>query len=380
MGLNIGITCYPSVGGSGVVATELGKLLAEQGHTIHFITSAVPFRLNRVYPNIFFHQVEVNQYSVFQYPPYDIALASKMAEIIEREELDILHVHYAIPHAVCAILGKQMARSDVKIVTTLHGTDITVLGTDSALAPAIKFGIEQSDAVTAVSHSLAGQTKEMIQPDKHIETVYNFIDERVYHPVEAVRDLRKEFGIKEDEKVVIHVSNFRAVKRVTDVIKVFAHIAEHMPAKLLLVGDGPEMTVVCRLAESLGLEGQILYLGKQNNVAELYTISDIKLLLSEKESFGLVALEAMACGVPCIGTDAGGIPEVIEDGVNGFVRPVGDIPAISEAAIRLLSDESLYEQMQKQAIETVRERFHSSDIVKQYEHIYRGLLEENAHD
>ncbi|MEM1502011.1 N-acetyl-alpha-D-glucosaminyl L-malate synthase BshA [Domibacillus sp. 8LH] len=380
MGLNIGITCYPSVGGSGVVATELGKLLAEQGHTIHFITSAVPFRLNRVYPNIFFHQVEVNQYSVFQYPPYDIALASKMAEVIEREKLDILHVHYAIPHAVCAILGKQMAKSNVKIVTTLHGTDITVLGTDSALAPAIKFGIEQSDAVTAVSHSLVKQTKEMIAPDKHIETVYNFIDERVYRPVETARHLRKEFGIKDEEKVVIHVSNFRAVKRVTDVIKVFANIAEQMPAKLLLVGDGPEMTVVCRLAESLGLEGQVLYLGKQNNLAELYTISDVKLLLSEKESFGLVALEAMACGVPCIGTNAGGIPEVIEDGENGFVRPIGDIEAISGAAIELLTNEALYERMKQRSMKTVQEQFHSSDIVKQYERIYYSLLEEAIYD
>lgn len=380
MGLNIGITCYPTVGGSGVVATELGKLLAEQGHTIHFITSAVPFRLNRMYPNIFFHQVEVNQYSVFQYPPYDIALASKMAEVIEREKLDILHVHYAIPHAVCAILGKQMAKSNVKIVTTLHGTDITVLGTDSALAPAIKFGIEQSDAVTAVSHSLAKQTKEVIDPDKYIETVYNFIDERVYRPLKASQHLKREFGIRDDEKVVIHVSNFRAVKRVTDVIKVFAAIAEEMPAKLLLVGDGPEMTVVCRLAESLGLEGQVLYLGKQDNLEELYAISDIKLLLSEKESFGLVALEAMACGVPCIGTDAGGIPEVIEDGENGFVRQVGDIPALSEAAIALLTDAALYERIKQQAIETATERFHSSDIVRQYERIYTSLLEEAVHD
>lgn len=379
MGLNIGITCYPTVGGSGVVATELGKLLAEKGHTIHFITSAVPFRLNRMYHNIFFHQVEVNQYSVFQYPPYDIALASKMADIIQREKLDILHVHYAIPHAVCAILAKQMAKSNVKIVTTLHGTDITVLGSDSALTPAIKFGIEQSDAVTAVSDSLVRQTQDMIAPEKDIETVYNFIDERVYRPVSAYH-LKKEFGIRDDEKVVIHVSNFRAVKRVTDVVKVFANIAEQMPAKLLLVGDGPEMTVVCRLAESLGLEGRVLYLGKQDNVEELYAISDVKLLLSEKESFGLVALEAMACGVPCIGTNAGGIPEVIEDGENGFVRPIGDINAISEAAIQLLTNDSLYTRIKQRAIETVQERFHSSDIVRQYESVYYGLLKETVHD
>ncbi|OMP65845.1 N-acetyl-alpha-D-glucosaminyl L-malate synthase BshA [Domibacillus epiphyticus] len=380
MGLNIGITCYPTVGGSGVVATELGKLLAEKGHTIHFITSAVPFRLNRMYHNIFFHQVEVNQYSVFQYPPYDIALASKMADVIDREKLDILHVHYAIPHAVCAILGKQMAKSNVKIVTTLHGTDITVLGSDSALTSAIKFGIEQSDAVTAVSDSLVNQTIELIEPDKKIETVYNFIDERVYRPTESTQHLKKEFGIEENEKVVIHVSNFRPVKRVTDVVNVFARIVNEMPAKLLLVGDGPEMTVVCRLVEALGLEGSVLYLGKQNNLAELYGISDLKLLLSEKESFGLVALEAMACGVPCIGTDAGGIPEVIEDGKNGFICPVGDIESISAAAISLLTDRQLYESMRKQAIETVQTRFHSSDIVGQYEHVYDRLLKEDHHD
>ncbi len=380
MGLNIGITCYPTVGGSGVVATELGKLLAEKGHNIHFITSAVPFRLNRMYHNIFFHQVEVNQYSVFQYAPYDIALASKMADVIRREKLDILHVHYAIPHAVCAILAKQMAKSNVKIVTTLHGTDITVLGADAAMTSAIKYGIEQSDAVTAVSDSLVQQTKEMITPDKPIETVYNFIDERVYRPVHQVSHLKKEFGIAENEKVMIHVSNFRAVKRVTDVIKVFARVLEQMPAKLLLVGDGPEKTVVCRLAESLGLEGQVLYLGKQDNVEELYGISDVKLLLSEKESFGLVALEAMACGVPCVGTKAGGIPEVIEDGKNGFVCPIGDIEAISDAVIRLLTDEALFEQMKQKAIETVQTRFHSADIVGQYERIYEKLLKENEND
>ncbi|OKL37970.1 N-acetyl-alpha-D-glucosaminyl L-malate synthase BshA [Domibacillus mangrovi] len=380
MRLNIGITCYPTVGGSGVVATELGKLLAEKGHNIHFITSAVPFRLNRMYHNIYFHQVDVNQYSVFQYPPYDIALASKMADVIEREKLDILHVHYAIPHAVCAILGKQMAKSNVKIVTTLHGTDITVLGSDSSLTQAIKFGIEQSDAVTAVSHSLVSQTKELIAPEKYIETVHNFIDERVYRPIKSIYHLKQEYGIEDDEKVIIHVSNFRPVKRVTDVVNVFARIVETMPAKLLLVGDGPEMTAVCRLVQELGIEGRVLYLGKQDNLAELYAISDLKLLLSEKESFGLVALEAMACGVPCIGTNVGGIPEVIDDGKNGFVCPVGDIEAISEAAIALLTDQWLYEKVKNEAIETVKTRFHSADIVEQYERVYDRLLKENDHD
>jgi N-acetyl-alpha-D-glucosaminyl L-malate synthase BshA len=217
MKLKIGITCYPSVGGSGVIGTELGKLLAERGHEIHFITSSVPFRLNKFYPNIYFHQVEVNQYSVFQYPPYDLALASKMAEVAEREKLDLLHVHYAIPHAVCAILAKQMVGRDIKIMTTLHGTDITILGSDHSLNNLIRFGIEQSDLVTAVSNSLVKETYELIKPKKEIHTVYNFIDERVYRKHDMTH-LKKEYGISEEEKVIIHISNFRKVKRVEDVI------------------------------------------------------------------------------------------------------------------------------------------------------------------
>jgi L-malate glycosyltransferase len=373
MKLKIGITCYPTVGGSGVVATELGKLLAEKGHEIHFITSSIPFRINKMYHNIYFHQVEVNQYSVFQYAPYDIALANKMAEIIERENLDILHVHYAIPHAVCAILGKQMADRDVKIVTTLHGTDITVLGYDPSLTGAIRFGIEKSDVVTAVSNALADQTNELIHPDKEIKTVYNFIDERVYRHVDSSH-LRKEYGIHEDEKAVIHVSNFRGVKRVKDVVSSFNLIQKKIPAKLLLVGDGPEMTVVCKQVNDLGLRDRVLFLGKQDNLEELYSISDLKLLLSEKESFGLVALEAMACGVPCIGTNTGGIPEVIEDDSNGYICEVGDVEAIASKAIRLLGDDSLHETLSKNALETARTKFHSKKILEQYEKIYREIM------
>ncbi|MGZ4159866.1 MAG: N-acetyl-alpha-D-glucosaminyl L-malate synthase BshA, partial [Neobacillus sp.] len=251
--LKIGITCYPSVGGSGVVATELGKMLAEKGHEIHFISSSIPFRLNRIYHNIYYHQVEVNQYSVFQYPPYDIALASKIAEVANREKLDLLHVHYAIPHAVCAILAKQMSKRDLKIVTTLHGTDITVLGYDPSLTEAIRFGIEKSDVVTAVSNALVEQTYELINPDKRIETVYNFIDERVYQKRDA-QHLREEFGIGKEEKTIIHVSNFRAVKRVQDIVNTFANISAVMPAKLLLVGDGPEIGGICKLVRELGIE------------------------------------------------------------------------------------------------------------------------------
>ncbi|KSU63449.1 N-acetyl-alpha-D-glucosaminyl L-malate synthase BshA [[Bacillus] enclensis] len=373
MKLRIGITCYPTVGGSGVVATELGKLLAEKGHEIHFITSSIPFRINKMYHNIYFHQVEVNQYSVFQYPPYDIALANKMAEIIKRENLDILHVHYAIPHAVCAILGKQMADRDVKIVTTLHGTDITVLGYDPSLTGAIRFGIEKSDVVTAVSNALVDQTHDLIHPDKEIKTVYNFIDERVYRPVDS-SELRKEYGIAQGEKVIIHVSNFRGVKRVGDVVASFNLIQKEIPAKLLLVGDGPEMTVVCRQVKELGLNDRVLFLGKQDNLEELYSISHLKLLLSEKESFGLVALEAMACGVPAIGTETGGIPEVIEEGFNGYICKVGDVEEISSKAIGLLSNEELHRTLSDNALETARTKFHSKKILGQYEQIYRELV------
>ncbi|OCA90909.1 N-acetyl-alpha-D-glucosaminyl L-malate synthase BshA [Bacillus sp. FJAT-27225] len=371
--LKIGITCYPTVGGSGVIGTELGKLLAEKGHEIHFISSSLPFRLKRMYHNIHYHEVEVNQYSVFQYPPYDIALASKMAEVANQEGLDLLHVHYAIPHAVCAILARQMSGRDLKVMTTLHGTDITVLGNDPSLADAIKFGIEKSDIVTAVSNSLVSQTMELIHPDKEIETVYNFIDERVYLR-RADLELKKKLKVDESEKVVIHVSNFRTVKRVPDVIRTFAKIAEAMPAKLLLIGDGPEKRNVTRLVAELGLRDKVLFLGKQDNVEELYSISDLMLLLSEKESFGLVALEAMACGVPCIGTDIGGIPEVIRDGITGFICPLGDIEAISENAIALLSDPELHQRFSKKAASDTKERFNADRIVGEYETLYYKLL------
>ncbi|AJH77158.1 N-acetyl-alpha-D-glucosaminyl L-malate synthase BshA [Heyndrickxia coagulans] len=373
--LKIGITCYPTVGGSGVIATELGQLLAENGHEIHFITSSVPFRLNKMYPNIYTHQVEVNQYAVFQYPPYDIALASKIAEVAEREQLDVLHVHYAIPHAICAILGKMMTGTRMKIVTTLHGTDITVLGYDPSLVSAIRFGIERSDAVTAVSDALVRQTYDLIRPQKNISTVYNFVDERVYRKMEAGH-LKQDYGISEKEKVLIHVSNFRAVKRVPDVVKAFAKVRAQMPAKLLLVGDGPEMTVVSRLVAQCGIEKDVLFLGKQDRIEELYAISDLMLLLSEKESFGLVALEAMACGVPCIGTRVGGIPEVITDGMNGYLCGLGDVEAVAGKAIRLLEDPGLYAAFSKACEKTVKDKFYSRNILKQYEQIYEQTVNE----
>jgi L-malate glycosyltransferase len=371
--LKIGITCYPTVGGSGVVATELGKLLAEKGHQIHFISSSLPFRLKKMYHNIFSHEVEVNQYSVFQYPPYDIALASKIAEVAVMEDLDVLHVHYAIPHAVCAILARQMSGRDLKIVTTLHGTDITVLGYDPSLTDAIRFGIEKSDFVTAVSNSLITQTHELIKPKKEIQCVYNFIDKRVNTRTDSSA-LRNEYGILPDEKVVIHVSNFRPVKRVPDVIKAFAGIAKQMPAKLLLVGDGPEMKTVCNLAGELGIRDKVLLLGKQERVEELYSLSDLMLLLSEKESFGLVALEAMACGVPCIGTDVGGIPEVIVDGETGYICELGSIQSITEKAVQILSNPQIHKRFSAKSVERAEKRFSADHIVAEYENIYYKLV------
>lgn len=372
--LKIGITCYPTVGGSGVIATELGKMLAERGHEIHFISSSIPFRLNKMYPNIYYHQVEVNQYAVFQYPPYDLALSSKMAEVINREELDLLHVHYAIPHAVCAILAKQMSNRDVKIVTTLHGTDITVLGYDPSLATGIRFGIEKSDLVTAVSNSLIAQTHDVIEPNKKIVPVYNFIDERVYRKVDASH-LKKEFAILNDEKVVIHVSNFRGVKRVTDVVKAFKRISDQIPSRLLLVGDGPEMSKVTKLVDELQLREKVLFLGKQENLEELYSLSDLMLLLSEKESFGLVALEAMACGVPVIGTNVGGIPEVIVPNETGYICELGDVEDIAKRSVSLLRDDKKHAQFSQESITRVRDYFRADIIVDQYEEIYKSILE-----
>lgn len=371
--LKIGITCYPTVGGSGVIATELGKMLAERGHEIHFITSSVPFRLNKLNPNIFFHEVEVNNYSVFQYPPYDLALASKMADVIQNEGLDILHVHYAVPHAVCAVLARSMANRDVRIMTTLHGTDITVLGQDSGLTKAIKYGIEQSDIVTAVSSALVKQTYQLIDTQKPIETVYNFVDEEVFKPLE-VDDLKSQFGIAPDEKVIIHVSNFRKIKNVTDVVQAFMKVRAQMKAKLILVGDGPDKHRIMEEVKHTSYSDDVLFLGKQENVAELYAISDLKLLLSEKESFGLVLLEAMACGVPGIGTMIGGIPEVIQHGVNGYLVDLHDVQAVADYALALLLNENKRQKFRDAAIKTAQTKFQSEKIISHYESLYEELL------
>lgn len=373
--LKIGITCYPTVGGSGVIATELGKLLAERGHEIHFITSSMPFRLNKIYPNIFFHEVAVNNYSVFQYPPYDIALASKMAEVIKEEQLDVLHVHYAIPHAVCAVLAREMSKRSFGIVTTLHGTDISVLGQDTTLAPAIKYGIDKSDIVTAVSQALKEKTYRIISTQKEIEVVYNFVDERVYKKLDP-GNLKEQFGIREDERVIIHVSNFRKIKNLPHIVESFFKIREQMPVKLLLVGDGPERHHIYEMVKASPYAEDVLLLGKQDNLEELYAISDLKLLLSKTESFGLVLLEAMACGVPCIGTNVGGIPEVIQHGVDGFIVSEGDVDQVATYAIELLSNPEKLQSFREAAMASVKGHFHSSCIVEQYEKLYERVAKQ----
>lgn len=369
----IGITCYPTIGGSGVIATELGMKLANLGFEIHFITSSMPFRLDQVNPNIYYHEVEVANYPVFQYPPYDLALAAKMAEVIDREEIDILHVHYAIPHAISAILAKDLSNHGVKVITTLHGTDITVLGYDPSFKRLIKYGIENSDAVTAVSESLAKQTKKSIDVQKDISVIYNFVNEREYYRKD-VPLIKEKYNISPDEKVLIHISNFRKVKRIEDIIWTFKHVRDEMDAKLILVGDGPESTRAFQLVKRLNLVRDVLFLGRQKCVSELLSIADLKLLLSEQESFGLVLLEAMSCKVPAIGTNVGGIPEVIEHGKTGYLVQLGDVKQAAAYAVQLLLDEKLYKRMSENAFEHARTSFHSTKIVEDYIQLYHHVL------
>lgn len=371
--MKIGITCYPSMGGSGIIATELGIKMAERGHEVHFITSNIPFRIRKPLPNMIFHQVEVNQYAVFQYPPYDITLSTKISEVIKEYDLDILHMHYAVPHAICGILAKQMSGKDIKIMTTLHGTDITVLGYDHSLKGAIKFGIEESDIVTSVSHSLAEQTKEIIHTDKEIVPIYNFVRENEF-PTRHDETFKTDYGISPDEKVLIHVSNFRSVKRIDTIIETFAKVHDKIPSKLVLLGDGPELIDMRQKTRDLGVEEHVLFLGKQDNVSAFYQLSDLVLLLSEKESFGLTLLEAMKTGVVPIGSNAGGIKEVIKHGETGYIVDVGDSDQASHYAIKLLQDRNLYEQFQSQMLLDIEQRFGSELITDQYEYYYRKML------
>ncbi|HAR6271686.1 TPA: N-acetyl-alpha-D-glucosaminyl L-malate synthase BshA [Staphylococcus pseudintermedius] len=373
--MKIGITCYPSVGGSGIIATELGILMAERGHEVHFITSNMPFRLNKPVPNITFHQVDVNQYAVFQYPPYDISLSTKIANVINEYDLDVLHMHYAIPHAICGILARQMSGKDIKIMTTLHGTDITVLGYDHSLRNAIKFGIEQSDIVTSVSESLKDETNEIIAPQKEIVPIYNFVRESEF-PTGYNTDLKESYGITQDEKVLIHVSNFRKVKRIDTIIDTFALIREHIQSKLLLIGDGPELHDMRIKVREMGLSDDVLFLGKQDCMSNFYQMSDIVLLMSEKESFGLTLLEAMKTGVVPIGTRAGGIQEVIQHRETGFLVGIGDSQTAADYALKLLTDSALYQSLRENMLHDIAKRFDSQIIADQYEHYYKKMIGE----
>lgn len=367
--LKIGVICYPSLGGSGVVATELGIMMANRGHELHYISSSIPFRFLDAHRNIYFHEVTIEGYSVFKYPPYDIALANRIAQVIETKKLDLLHVHYAMPHAVSAALGKDMAGSNIGVITTLHGTDVTILGHDPGLRNTVRYGINKSTVVTAVSESLKQETIELIKPDKEIQTIYNFIDEKTYIPLDPGK-LKSDLDILADEKVIIHISNFRDVKNIPDIVKSFKTIIETIDAKLLLVGEGPEKENIVKLVDELELQKHVIFTGKRNDMSELLAISDMMFHLSEKEAFGLVLLEALACGVPSVATDRGGIPEVIEDGVNGFLVPFGDVEAATKHALMLLQDEDLHREFREQGFITAREKFHSSKIVTQYEKLY----------
>ncbi|MFD0696366.1 N-acetyl-alpha-D-glucosaminyl L-malate synthase BshA [Paenibacillus sp. GCM10027628] len=366
--LKIGISCYPTLGGSGVVATELGKMLAEKGHEVHFITDRMPFRLGQFHSNIYYHEVEVSDYYVFRYPPYDLALANKLAQVAKQENLDLLHVHYAVPHAICAYLAKQMVGDHLKVVTTLHGTDITILGHDPSLRDLIRMAIHESDAVTAVSQDLMMETYEVLAVEKPIELVYNFVDPRDYI-TPANPQLRAGFA-QPHEKILLHMSNFRPVKRISDVIDIFAAVHKQTPSHLIFVGEGPELAKAVNQVKELGLANRVHYLGKQNNVAELIGLADLLLLPSEKESFGLVALEAMAAGVPTIGSDAGGIPEVVRHGIDGFLAPVGDTKQMADYAVQLLRNPQLWNEFSLAGMQHARAQFSAAAIVEQYEEIY----------
>jgi N-acetyl-alpha-D-glucosaminyl L-malate synthase BshA len=374
--LRIGITCYPTYGGSGVVATELGKELAIRGHDVHFISYALPIRLT-VTDRIFFHEVEVLSYPLFEYPPYDLVLATKMAEVTSRYSLDLLHVHYAIPHSISAYLAKMMA-SDRKVpfVTTLHGTDITLVGNDRSYLPITRFGIEQSDAVTAVSQYLKQRTIEEFQIHRPISVIPNFVNCDVYSRSED-RALRRRFA-NDDQAIFIHISNFRPVKRIEDVMAVFARARREVPARLLLVGDGPERPKAEWLAQTQGVSEDVLLLGKQSDMAPFLSVADVLLLPSENESFGLVALEAMACEVPVIATCIGGLPEVVEHEEDGFLLALGDVSGMADASLKLVRNPQLRNKMGKAARQHALRDFCATKIVMHYEQLYRQTIEDAA--
>ena len=381
--MRIGITCYPTYGGSGVVATELGIELAAAGHEVHFISYSQPFRLNGRNEGVFYHEVPVSNYPLFEFPPYDLALASRMAEVAEFNDLDLLHVHYAIPHSVSALLARQMLASRgrrLPFVTTLHGTDITLVGLDRSYLSITQYAIQESDGVTSISSYLKEKTLEDFGITRGIEVIPNFVNCDVYTPFtdEAVRsEARKRFA-KDGEAILIHLSNFRPVKRVVDVVKIFSRVVREVPAQLVLVGDGPDRSAAEWLAHELGIHDRIHFMGKQERVNELLAMADLMVMPSELESFGLAALEAMACKVPAIATRVGGVPELIDDGVTGLLFPVAALDAMAAGIVALLQNRDRLETMRDAARKTARTRFCATKIVPRYVQYYETILAQTS--
>ena len=377
--MKIGITCYPTYGGSGAIATELGIALAGRGHEVHFITYRQPFRLPAFLPNVFFHEVDVGRYPLFEFPPYDLALAVRMHEVVRTHHLQLLHCHYAIPHATSAWIAREMLREggeDVTVITTLHGTDITIVGQDPSFFPITKFSIEKSDRISAVSEYLAEETCRAFGCDgPSVEVIHNFIDPEIYNRTKYPPLLKNQFG--RSRPILMHVSNFRAVKRVRDVIRIFAEVNREVPSVLVMIGDGPDRPAAEEEARSLGLEQSVSFLGKLDQIAPLLAAADLFLLPSQSESFGLSALEALASGVPVVGTKAGGLPEVVRDGETGVLCAVGDIEGMADAARSILANREKWAAMSALASSDARTRFSQDAIVSQYETLYRRSLPTN---
>jgi len=376
--MKIGIVCYPTFGGSGVLATELGKALADKGHQVHFITYQQPVRLNEFNANIFYHEVRVPTYPLFDYPPYETALASTMVDVIMNNQLQLLHVHYAIPHASAAYMAKKILEGEgrkIPVITTLHGTDITLVGRDKTYAPVVTFSINQSDAITAVSSNLRDETYKNFPIRKNIEVIRNFVDVKRFRkkPIDAFRKVIAP----DNERIVTHASNFRRLKRVDDVVKIFAEINKALPSKLLLVGDGPERPMAESLCRDLDICDDVRFVGRQEQIEEILAISDLFLLPSDYESFGLAALEAMAAGVPVISTNAGGLPEINVQGKTGFLSQVGNVQEMASNAIHLLQDDSLLEQFKNNAKEQA-DTFDIANVVPQYEALYDRFLNKGS--
>ena len=375
--MKIGIVCYPTFGGSGVVATELGKALADHGHQVHFVTYNQPARLDFFSANLFYHEVSVSNYPLFDYPPYELALASRLVDVVRFEKLDILHVHYAIPHASAAFMAKQILLTygiQIPVVTTLHGTDITLVGKDRTFKPVVTFSINQSDGVTAVSQNLRDNTYEFFDIQKDIKVIPNFIDLNRFSL--KAKDHFKIAIAPEGEKILVHTSNFRSVKRTADVVRIFAKVVEKIPSKLLMVGDGKERSECEQLCRDLGVSSEVRFLGKQDAIEEILSVADLFIMPSQSESFGLAALEAMACKVPVISSNAGGLPELNVEGVTGFLRDVGDVDGMAEKAIYILEDEERLNQFKENALARAKE-FDMTRIVPQYESYYVEVIEKS---